>query len=362
MNLTVAVIGGGNGAQTMAIDFASRGFSVRLWEDPKFFPNLGDFARTKRREVYGDLNCTGELEMVTTDLDAALDGAEFVCVVVPAFAYESIANTLKGKVKKDQPIIIYPGCFASLVFRKILGDDCPVLADVNNLPYGTRVMPDGRIHCIVVNPVNVSFFPAEATETMLERVRQLHPFVRTYEDVLENGLSVINPVMHTGTCLLNVAHVEQKFRGPYWAFAYFSPGAAKISVKLDRERDAIGRKFGYVKNRCLEEFYGKSEGFEWKWMDIYSTIRAFQGVDILPGPATLEHRYYTEDCGYGLVPWSYLAKAVGVETPVMDSVINIYSTLHERNWWNVGRGLDAMGLEGMSAEQIRQYLKTGVKA
>ncbi len=361
MGTKVAIIGGGNGARTMAADFASRGMSVRLWEDPRFYADLGDFARTKRQKVYGALNCVGELEMVTTDMEAALEDAKFVCVVVPAFAYLSVANQLKGKIKKEQPLLIYPGCFASLVFKKVLGDDCPVIADVCNLPYGTRVMPDGRIHCIVVNPVNLAFFPASATDEWFEKVRELHPFVRTYVDVIENGLTIINPVAHTGSCLLNAAQVEQKFRGPFWTFAYLSPGAARITASLNSERDAIGRKFGYGRNRCLEEFYNKPEDFVWDGMGYYSTIRSFQGVDILPGPANLEHRYYTEDCGYGLVPWSYLGKVAGVETPTIDSVINIYNVLHERDWYSVGRGLDEMGLEGMSIEEIREYVRTGVK-
>ena len=94
--MNVAIIGGGNGARTMAADFTSRGMSVRLWEDPRFFEDLGDFARTRRQKVYGALNINVKVEMVTSDIRAALEGADFVCAVVPAFAYASVANTIKG--------------------------------------------------------------------------------------------------------------------------------------------------------------------------------------------------------------------------------------------------------------------------
>lgn len=362
MGVTVAIIGGGNGARTMAADFADRGMSVRLWEHPKFFNDLGDFARTRRQKVWGALTISAEIDMVTTDMKAALDGADFVCVVVPSFAYKSVAENLKGVISKKQPLLIYPGAFASLVFKKELGEDAPeVMVDVCNLPYGTRVMPDGRIHCIVVNPVNCAFFPASAETEWLEKIRVLHPFVRTYSDVIENGLHIINPVAHTGSCLFNVAQVEQKFRGPYWTFAYLSPSCAAITGALDHERDLIGLKMGYPHNTCLSEFYGKPDDYVWDGPGYYSVIRSFTGVDIQPGPADLEHRYYTEDCGFGLVPWSCIAKTVGVEVPVMDSIITIYSLIHQRDWRKVGRTLEDMGLDGLNAEEMREYARTGIR-
>lgn len=360
--MKVAILGGGNGARTMAADLTSRGMSVHLWEDPRFYNDLGDFAKTRQQKVYGALNLSVRIDDVTSDIHSAVDGADFVCVVVPSFAYASIAQSLKGVIKKEQPLLIYPGAFASLVFKKELGEDAPnVMVDVCNLPYGTRVMPDGRIHCIVVNPVNCAFFPASAKDEWLEKISVLHSFVRVYEDVIENGLHIINPVAHTGTCLFNVAQVEQKFRGPYWAFAHLSPSCAAVTGALDHERDLIGLKLGYAHNTNLSEFYGKPDDYVWDGPGYYSVIRSFTGVDILPGPADLEHRYYTEDCGYGLVPWSYLAKAAGVDVPIMNSIITIYSLIHQRDWRKVGRTLEDMGLDGLSIEEIREYAKTGVR-
>ena len=362
MGMKVAILGGGNGARTMAADFASRGMSVRLWEDPRFYKDLGEFAYTKRQKIYGVINASVELEMVTCDIQEALEGVEFVCVVVPAFAYESIAKTIRGVIKKEQVLISYPGAFASLVFKKELGEDCPdVLVDFCNLPYGTRVMPDGRIHCTVINDVNCAFFPAAAEKEWLEKINLLHPVQRTYTDVIENGLNIINPAAHLGSCLFNVAQVEQKFRGPFWGTAHHSLSCAAVCVAVDKERDLIGRKMGYPKNTCFNEFYGKPMDFEWTRDDYYRTKHGLIFNDIRPGPDTIYHRYYTEDCGYGLVPWWHLAKAAGVEIPIIDSAITIYSLIHHKNWLEEGRTLQDMGLEDMTIEEMRTYARTGIK-
>ena len=81
--MNVAIIGGGNGARTMAADFTSRGMSVRLWEDPRFFEDLGDFARTRRQKVYGALNINVKVEMVTSDIRAALEAVSYTHLTLP---------------------------------------------------------------------------------------------------------------------------------------------------------------------------------------------------------------------------------------------------------------------------------------
>jgi opine dehydrogenase len=79
----------------------------------------------------------------------------------------------------------------------------------------------------------------------------------------------------------------------------------------------------------------------------------------ISGPHDIDSRYFTEDAPYGLVPWSHIGRAVGAATPVIDSVITIYNVLHGKDWWQLGRGADDLGLAGMSPDQIRTYVRTG---
>jgi hypothetical protein len=65
---------------------------------------------------------------------------------------------------------------------------------------------------------------------------------------------------------------------------------------------------------------------------------------------------------YGLVPWSHIGRAVGVATPVIDSIVNLYSVLHERNWWDEGRSAEDLGLAEMSVQQIKDFVRTGRRA
>ena len=79
----------------------------------------------------------------------------------------------------------------------------------------------------------------------------------------------------------------------------------------------------------------------------------------IAGPHTVSSRYFTEDAPYGLVPWSAIGKAVGVATPVIDSIVTIYNVVNERDWWADGRTRDDLGLAGLSTEEIKSYVRTG---
>ena len=70
-------------------------------------------------------------------------------------------------------------------------------------------------------------------------------------------------------------------------------------------------------------------------------------------------RYFTEDAPYGLVPWSAVGKVVEVETPVIDSIINICNVVHERNWWEEGRIAKDLGLLGLTLAQIKEDVTSG---
>ena len=360
MNKNIAVIGGGNGAHTMAADLVNRGFSVRMFEQSAYMDKLETLCKTRKIHVSGVMNYTSEIEMITDDMAQAIEKATYIAVVTPSFAHEAIAEQMKGIIRKDQVIILYPGAFGSLIFRRILGDECPVIAETNNLPYDTRLKGPATVFCSGINPINVAFFPASAEDEYLEEIKQIVSIEYVYKDVLECGLSLVNPALHSGACLINMGHMEQPSRGQFYMYEHFTPGAAKIDVVLDRERKAIGKAFGY-NLRPIEDFAKIPQGEEIGWQRLYMQMHGDVALTPISGPDNIWSRYMTEDCPNGLVPWSALADAAGVETPTIDAVVTIYSHVHERDWWNIGRKLESLGLDGLTKDEILEYVATGEK-
>jgi opine dehydrogenase len=356
----VAILGGGHGAHCMAADLTSRGFSVRLFEMPEFKHNLSLVFDTEAIEIDGCIQGRFQLEKVTADIREAIDGVRHILIVTPAFAHKAYAELLRGEVDKDrQVIVLYPGAFAGLLFKTILGDDCPVIAEANNLPYDTRLVAPGRVMLYGFNNVNIAFMPADRGGAMFAEMKALHPFVRMYEDTLEAGLSIVNPAFHAGLCLFSVNDIENWPKRPFFLYEHgVTPSSVKMNMVLDNERKAVGRGFGYHL-RPIEDFANLSEGYTWR--DLYKAIHGDISLTSISGPHDIQSRYLTEDAPYGLVPWSHIGRLAGVATPYIDAVVNIYNVIHERNWWEEGRSMADLGIEGMTIARIKSYLVSGKK-
>lgn len=355
----IAVLGGGNGAHTIAAEMAHKGHEVTLFEMAEFKHKIAKVFETKQIEVTGSEHWVANLVDVTDDIDKAVEGARYIIILVPAFAHEAYGKLLKGKLTKDQVVLTMPGAFASLQISKIFEGESekPVFADVNNLPYDTRLIGPGKVALYGRNKVNISFLPASAGAGLIDEMREdILPFDRIYNDVLECGLSIVNPSWHTGPCLLSVTAIEDPKTNFYVYEHGFTPSACKVDIAIDNERKAVGRALGY-KLSPHEDFTGMPDGYTWQ--QLYKEGHGAIELTPICGPNSIYDRYLTEDCPYGLVPWAAVGKALGVSTPVIDSCINIYNIIHEQNWNETGLTLEKLGLDGMSKEEIQEYVKTG---
>ena len=82
---------------------------------------------------------------------------------------------------------------------------------------------------------------------------------------------------------------------------------------------------------------------------------------VLAGPTKgVTDRYVVEDAYAGNSLLSSLGKALGIPTPVVDSLLTLASLLNQEDFYADGITLENLGLSGRSAEEINQYLETGI--
>lgn len=366
INQPIAILGGGNAAHGLAADLTRQGYSVHLYEMPQFKDNMAQVFSTRMITLLGAHNGTFTIDMVTDDIDQALEGVKYIFVLTPAFAHEAYAELLKGRVHKDQVIVTIPGAFAALQFRKALGEeDCPTLVDGNDMMYDVRLVAPGKVQIFEEVPFDVAFLPTDREKDLLPELRELFDIPHVFPDVLACGLGIINPALHSGPCILNAGPIEYPNNDFYLYEHGFTPSAAKIDKQLDNERRAIAKAFGYDINPFrtfpLIDFIAET-GEDFTWEDLYAGAHGDIGLTPIQGPNDIKSRYLTEDAPFGLVPWSKLAKLVGVDTTTIDSIVNLYCVFHETNWWENGMTLDMMGLdESMTVDEIRAYCQTGKK-
>ena len=67
-NKRIAVLGGGNGAHTMAGDLALRGYKVRLFEQSRFIGKLSTLKETLTIHCTGVVSGDAKIEMLTENI------------------------------------------------------------------------------------------------------------------------------------------------------------------------------------------------------------------------------------------------------------------------------------------------------
>lgn len=211
---------------------------------------------------------------------------------------------------------------------------------------------------IVAKNLLFSAFPSQDTAELVETFKELYPNIVPAKDVLETGLTNVNAILHPPGMLMNAGWIECT-RGN---FNYYSEGitrsvGAAIDA-VDKERISIMKALGYAEVPFARLYYDM--GYATKICDsAYDAIQLASGEAKFKAPDSMQHRYLTEDVPYGLVPMASIAGAVGVKTPVIDSMIGMSSIAVGRDLEQEGLSTEKLGLANMTVSQMHAYVREG---
>jgi opine dehydrogenase len=126
-------------------------------------------------------------------------------------------------------------------------------------------------------------------------------------------------------------------------------GVARVMRALDDERRAVARAFGHDLPSLIEEMQaiGTVEPSVNDFDDFTAAISSGEANRKIKAPDSLQHRYYREDFGHGLLPFTAFAGTAGVEVPVAASLLHIAQTLLGFDLATEGRTAERMGIAGL---------------
>jgi len=371
----IAVIGAGNGGHAMAAHKTLDRFEVSLFELPRFADNIRQVLDTGQIAVeWPERKETVKIHLVTTDIAAALEGAEIVFVVTPAFGHKAMARVCAPHLKEGQIICLMPGSGGSLEFARMFTEQAVeadvLLCECCTLPYGARLVGPGHVF-IYTEAVSLptGVFPARRRDEAIARLQEVYPAVFPAANVLEAAINNPNPIVHPAATLLSVTRIEYSGGEFYLYKEGMTPAVARVYEALERERlallDRLGLQLhhyggldakGYHLGETLEECHDRILNTS---MDAAFGAGSIEVGIQMKGPRSTQDRYVTEDVPYGLVLLSTLGRSLGVPTPICDAVVDLCGTINRVDYWTEGRGIDQLGLGGMSVEQLETFLETG---
>lgn len=365
--MRITIIGCGNGAFAAAADLTNRGHKITLYANESHKKNFDLIKNNTIRLINQGRSKNIKIDKITCNIEEAMTGYELVMPIIPANAHESVAKEIAPYLKNGDKIMLVPGSTGgALVFAKILREESNVkelrISEMHTLPYACRKSgSDGVIVLLEIAKLFFATFPSKYNEEMFKIAKELYPATVLVKDVLETSLNNGNAVTHPAPVITSAAKIELGSMQGLSHFHYeegITPSVARVIQVLDDERKAICKGFGYreldVKDRLFEMGYTSDKS------SVYDAIQSSKEVFIpIEGPNNLNGRYLTEDTPCSLVAMSYIAKIKGIETPTMDAVINLANALKGENYWETGRTLEKMGIDGMTIEELEHYLKFG---
>lgn len=397
----VTIIGAGNGAHALAADSKLGGAEeVRLCGFERYTNRIKGILKSREIQLKGleknpnNFSRQGKtiLDMVTYDMKEAVSGADHILVSIQSQGAIDIYEELAPLLEDGQTVSIFPDNYGSLILRNImrkkgLKTDV-IIAGFGGLVYGARLTDFNNMntHINVVdityreNEIRVDTLPTTDFEDYL-KIKHEIPALDASElihakTVLDASLSNLNPIVHIPAVLMNVGTIENWGIIPnlgskdiYWdMYAYgTSPAVADVQYQFLKELEKIANAFnveiGMIDREAFhsrmgpigEFFYG--EGFRQPFTE------ALDQTTWLPTPKgdrfTLESRYLTEDIPVGIGGALSFARIVGIETPLLDSLMYLGNIVTKTDNRKEGYNLEMMGLSGMDAESIINYLKYG---
>jgi opine dehydrogenase len=360
----VAILGGGNGARTAAAEIALGGHRVTLYDVPEFADGLAEIQRTKTIRAVGVISGEARLQGVAFDIEEAVDGAEVILIIVPTMFHRQYADLLAPALRDGHNVVLMPGSIGSLEFAerlRIQGIRKDItISDFAALPYATRIAGPNTVKVFGRRAVlSMGVFPARKTEQIMPVMRDIYPGIETMRDVFEAGLTNPNPTLHCLGVLLNAGRIEYSHGEFYYYEEGMTPGVCRAIEAIDGERVAVGKALGLdllsLKDTYPVVKYGP------KGDDFWQVIRGVRPLVGVKGPSELDNRYLTEDVPIGLVCFSQLGRALGVDVTLMESVIHMAGAVLGRDFYEGGRTLARCGIDGMDADALIRYAETGEK-
>lgn len=349
------MIGAGAGGAAAVVELTLAGHEVRWWNRTP--------ATIEPFRVAGGVRYEGVLgeglarpAAMPARLADALAGAELAMVCLPSLAHEPIALAL-ADAGTSCPVLLNPGhaggaLHVAELFRAS-GVSLPPLAELSTLTYVARKpAPDAVRVTGVARRVLAAALPGG--EDALTLACELYPAARPVRDVLATSLADVNLVLHPPGAVLAAAWVEATGGDFRFYVDAMTPGVVRVLEALDRERLAVAAAYGHELDPLAAEMaaIGTAEAAAAASGDLGSAIAGGEANRSIGAPDSLDHRYYAEDFGYGLVPLLALAAAAGVATPLAAALVEVASALRGEDLRATGLDAARLGLEDLDRDGI----------
>ena len=204
------------------------------------------------------------VENATTDLPAAVDGAEIIIVVTGGNAQEAVARSLAPLLRDGQIILLIQGnTGGSLVVRRALdaaGCRADVdVAEMDNYPFSCWRLEPTRIRPIVKKRwLQIASFPAADIDRVFRAPGAAVPACGRRAERDPTGFTNANAMLHVANCVGNAGKIDRGESYRFYADGV-TPSVARLYPAINAERVAVAAALG-ASVPTLEDWFDRVYG------------------------------------------------------------------------------------------------------
>ncbi len=357
--MKVAVLGAGAGGAATAAELFLNGHTVTFWGRSE--KTLEPF-RQRNGILYEGVLGSGIARptLITNDLMKALENADAAVVALPTFSHAEMALSMSSCGWPERRLVILnPGhTGGALEFStayRAAGGRVPPLVEFSTLTYVARKYSPDSV-TITGRAKKVRAAALSGGKAAVDVATQLFPAAAPVADVLAADLANVNMVLHPPGAILGAAWIEARHGDFTFYVDGMTSGVARVMRGLDDERRKVAKAFGHDLPNLIEEMQriGTVEAGISDPADFVAAIRGGRANQSIRAPDSLNHRYYREDFGHGLLPFIELAAIARVDVPVASSLFELGKALCGVDFRKDGRTAEAMGIAGLSLSQLKR--------
>ena len=235
-----------------------------------------------------------------------------------------------AKVMRGRPILLAPGGFAIVeavdkLVNSNTNERSAALGQLPGFPAIGEIESDNVRIGSVKRDFPVGPLQHEEGPVLLDVFRRWFPELSA-ASLAETTLSNTNNLIHPPILLVNAARSE---KGETYLFYRqgVTDAASRLIHGIDQERLELLKALDQPPvpvTVWMRRYYG-DQGLDGE--NIGQMLTGLRSLAGSRGPETLHHRYVSEDVAYGLAPMEELAHRFDVATPLMSSLIDLYSAM-----------------------------------
>ena len=355
---TIAVLGAGNLGLAMSAHLALEGYSVRLWNRTK--SKISRLQETRSIHCTGAVNGTAELQLVTDNIEEALEGVKLILITTPADSHREIAQIIAQHLTDLKTVVLNPGrTFGVVEVEHILSEYnvpvMPLVSETQTVVYTCRKTADDAVVIISLKEqVLISTRHASDSKNLLDQLPTcLGKQLIIADSLWQTSLGNIGAILHCVPTLLNTGWIENNKVDFKYYYDGITPTIAKYLERLDRERQEIGSRFN-IKLESIADWMRRSYGI--KGGNLFECLQNNIYYQTIEAPGSLRHRYLFEDIPCGLVPLEALGKLAGVKMTFIPEIIDLAGHLMDYDFRANGRTLERLGFKNPTVQKILQEM------